>query len=500
MGKVKSAIITALLIAAMLTLSLFAVISCNVPGTNGVSRYNSFLSSIHLGSELSGEAYALLYPEGVITVTDYNLVALNGTDEEKEEYEDKYTLCDGVYVENEKLENKEEFIASIASDAKILSKRFGKKGYSDYSVSVENDCAFVIRVSVPTNFTYAALKNHDASARSAALTEISNTVDYLSTKGDLSLRDAADYDSSNSLLSIKEDFSSYFSGVSYYSIGGNHAVKMNLTKSGYDSLNKILAVSTESEASAYIFVGEDNFNLTLKMGEVLESRTLYFQSQAGSASDYAIVLSSILDGDILANSYNDDPASSGTSIIASTPAFGDLAAVLVLVALLLVLVAAIVAPIVKYKKLGLVTALMSWLYALIILLALLLIEIQLTIGVAFVITLGLALLNFTNVKVFEAVRKETLLGRTIQASVKTGYKKTLTTILDLHAILALAAAVIALACVGELAACGLVFFIAVASSYVLYWFTRLMWYVISAPVKDKFKFCGYSREAFDDED
>ena len=198
--------------------------------------------------------------------------------------------------------------------------------------------------------------------------------------------------------------------------------------------------------------------------------------------------------------YNDDPASSGTSIIASTPAFGDLAAVLVLVALLLVLVAAIVAPIVKYKKLGLVTALMSWLYALIILMALLLIEIQLTIGVAFVITLGLALLNFTNVKVFEAVRKETLLGRTIQASVKTGYKKTLTTILDLHAILALAAAVIALACVGELAACGLVFFIAVASSYVLYWFTRLMWFVISAPVKDKFKFCGYSREAFDDED
>ena len=119
MGKVKSAIITALLIAAMLTLSLFAVISCNVPGTNGVSRYNSFLSSIHLGSELSGEAYALLYPEGVITVTDYNLVALNGTDEEKEEYEDKYTLCDGVYVENEKLENKEEFIASKIGRAHV---------------------------------------------------------------------------------------------------------------------------------------------------------------------------------------------------------------------------------------------------------------------------------------------------------------------------------------------------------------------------------------------
>lgn len=500
MGKVKSAIITALLVAAMLTLTLFATISCNVPGTNGVSRYNSFLSSIHLGSELSGEAYALLYPEGVISVTDYNLVAQDADSEEKEDYENKYTLCDGVYVENEKLENKEEFIASIENDAKILSRRFGEKGYSDYSVSVENDCAYVIRVSVPTNFTYAAFKNYDAAARSEALTEISNTVNYLSTQGDLSLRDATDYDSSNSLLSIKEDFSTYFSAVSYYAIGGNHAVRMTLTKEGYDNLNKILVASTDTDASAYIYVGESNFNLTLSMGTALESRTLYFQSQAGSANDYAIVLSSVIGGDVLTNSYNTDPAGSGTTLIASTPSFGDFAAVCVLVVLLLVLVAAIVVSVIKYNKLGLVTALMSWLYALVIVVALLLLEIQLTVGVAFTLVLGLALLTFTNFKVFEAVRKETLLGRTIQASVKTGYKKTLATILDLHIVLAVVAAVIALACVGELAACGLTFFIAVVASYVLYWFTRLMWFVISAPVKDKFKFCGYSREVFDDED
>ncbi len=68
MGKVKSAIITALLLAAILVLSLFATISCDVPGTNNVSRYNSFISSINLGSDLTGEAYALLYPEGVISV------------------------------------------------------------------------------------------------------------------------------------------------------------------------------------------------------------------------------------------------------------------------------------------------------------------------------------------------------------------------------------------------------------------------------------------------
>ena len=45
---------------------------------------------------------------------------------------------------------------SVAKDAGILLKRFGEKGYAGYSVSIEDD--YVIRVSVPTNFTYAAYK------------------------------------------------------------------------------------------------------------------------------------------------------------------------------------------------------------------------------------------------------------------------------------------------------------------------------------------------------
>lgn len=96
MGKVKSAIITALLVAAIVVLSLFAVISCDVPGSNGVKRYNSFISSIHLGGDLSGEAYTLLYPEGVISVSDYSLVAEDEANEDYQEYKDKYVPHGGV--------------------------------------------------------------------------------------------------------------------------------------------------------------------------------------------------------------------------------------------------------------------------------------------------------------------------------------------------------------------------------------------------------------------
>ena len=507
MGKVKSAIITALLVAAIVVLSLFAVISCDVPGSNGVKRYNSFISSIHRGGDLSGEAYTLLYPEGVISVSDYSLVAEDEANEDYQEYKDKYVPHGGVYVDKDKHTDTDALKESVAKDAGILLKRFGEKGYAGYSVSIEDD--YVIRVSVPTNFTYAAYKfnkdansYNDASGRSAALSDISSTVQILTYSGDMSLRDGTDYETSNSILSIKEDFASYFDNISYYLMGGTRAVKMDLSKEGFEKLNEVLTLSTETEKSAYIFIGENNTTLTLTMGKALENRTLLFTPDGATtaASNYAIVLNSVMNGGVLANSYNTDTAGSGTVIVAGTPAFGEYAAIYVLVALLLVLVAGIVASVVKYKKLGLVNVIMSVIYALVIVCALLLIEIQLTVGGAVTIVLGYALLTFTNFRVFEAVRGETLAGRTLQASVKTGYKKTLFSVLDLHAILVVVSAIIALVCKGELAACGLILFVAVLASYILYWFTRFMWFVISSPVKDKFKFCGFKREVLEDED
>ncbi|MBD5585036.1 MAG: hypothetical protein HDQ88_08135 [Clostridia bacterium] len=201
---------------------------------------------------------------------------------------------------------------------------------------------------------------------------------------------------------------------------------------------------------------------------------------------------------MLANEYNDNGAD--TEIVTLTPAFGEYAFVWLFVLLLLVVIGAIVASVLKYKKLGLVNALIIVVYALVLIITLLLTGIQLTIGGAFTAVLGLALLTFTNFAIFEAVRKETLLGRTLQASVKTGYKKSLFTVLDLHVVLVVVSILLATVCAGELASCGFILFIATVASYVLHWFTRFMWFVISSPVMDKFKFCGFKREVLDDED
>ena len=183
-----------------------------------------------------------------------------------------------------------------------------------------------------------------------------------------------------------------------------------------------------------------------------------------------------------------------------TATYGDAAVIVLFVLLLLVLVGAAVASIVRYKKLGLVNALVLLTFAAVMITAIFLTELQFTVVGAFMLLLGFALLAFSNFHVFEAVRKETLTGRTIQASVKTGYRKCLATILDLHIVILVVAALVALICTGELAACGLILFIATVASYALYWFTRFMWYVVSSPMRDKFGFCGFKREVFDDED
>ena len=493
MGKVKSAVITSLIVAAVLVLTLFATISFP---TSNVKRYNSFISTIVMGSELTGDSYAVLYPAGVISSSDYNVVVGDSENiEEKNEYEGKYTPCGGVYVENEKLEDKDAFKASVLKDAEIISARFADKGYSGYSVTVVDD--YSIKVTVPSNMSYAALKEYDVSARSAALTEIGHAVQYLTLEGEMSLRDSET--ATTSMLGVNEDFSSYFRKISMYSMAGSHAVKFDLTDEGFDKLNKIVSAGSEG-SNAYIFVGETTLGMQIALGTPLTEKSMFYQLDRAYAQDFSILLSSVHSGNVLENKYNDAKSSTDMKLISVTPVFGEYAAVYLGVVVLLAIIASVVASVLKYKKLGLINALTVVIYSLAMVCALNIIGIQLTLAGAFIALAGLALITFTNFYVFEAIRKETFTGRTFQASVKDGYKKTLMSVLDLHIVLVVIAAMLALIGFGELAACGLIFFIAVIASYTLYWFTRFMWFVTVSPVKDKFGFCGYTREVYGDED
>lgn len=522
MGKIKSAVITAIVALATLALFLFGVVSCSLP--DGVHRYNSILSNIHLGSELSGDAYVTLLPDGVITAEEYSFTVAEGGDKADEYKKDYVPGSDGsFYIDRAELAQfttdgaadtdaevasaLAQFEDQVAKDAEILSARFGERRYASYSVSVAGGCA--IRVSVPTNFTYAAYSGNDSSALTDELSYISNAMAYLTLGGELTLRNTAMGRQDNIYYSQSADGTTatynilnamvfaadIFDSVSYYSAGGAYAVRVNLTSYGQEIIS---AVSEDVAASddTYIRFYVDEYNvINLTCESAITGGSFYIQANdAQTARNYAALLNSVATGSALSANYTYD------EVIYNTSASGTNAAMFLAIAALVILVAVMVYAIARYKKLGLVFSLMALLFASAVIAVVYLVGTTLTTAGALVAVLCFAMFSGCNFWSYEAIRRESKEGRTIPASVKLGYKKTFTGILDLHIVLLVISIMLALICTGEAAACGMILLIGTLASYVLHWFTRFMWYVNMAPARDKYKFCGFKREVIDDDE
>ena len=166
---------------------------------------------------------------------------------------------------------------------------------------------------------------------------------------------------------------------------------------------------------------------------------------------------------------------------------------------IVVLAAVCVAFVIKYKKLGGVLAMSCVILALVLLYALNILAIQT--GIAVLVTCGLALVLFgaANLWLLAEVRAQCKTGKTMQAAVKAAYKRVLLPVVDIHAVVLVAAILVAAVCAGEAAACGLILVVGTIASYALWWFTRLMWFVCSVPVRNKFAFGGFKREVYGDE-
>ncbi|MDE7439072.1 MAG: hypothetical protein K2N23_00975 [Clostridia bacterium] len=517
MGKIKSAIITAILVAAIVVLAFFATVSFPVAGSGKVNKYNSFITSINLGGDLTGEAVAVLYPKGVISEADYNFgipeVPEKTDDNSKEveeaqkkhdEYIEKYEKIGNLYVEQEVLvddKDGKELIKSVKHDAEILSKRLGEKGYSSYSVSVRDDLTLV--VSVPTNYSYSDYRDTEhtksENSRTDKQTIVSNAIKNMAFGGELSLRNSEVGEGHDKILTkINDDVNSYFKGFKKLSRGGGHYVRVDLTKVGVEKFEDISKrVSAASNEKAVGFYVGDSQLLSLGLEEEISQESfLITVPDEQTAINYATVLNSCIDGEAITLDYG---TANDIDIIYTSPALGNNAAIFLFCSLLAIIVAAIVYSAVRYRMLGFVNAIVIIMYSLTIVVALMLIGIQLTVTGAIFAMAGLALLCGSNFVLFEKVRQETQKGKTMQSAVKSAYKSLLKGILELHIVLVAVSLILALVGVGELAACGLIFFIASIASYLLYWFTRFMWFVVSSTVRDKFAFCGFKREELEDD-
>lgn len=524
MSKAKSVVITVILALAVAVAVFFAAIS--FPVENNVKRLNSIASRIHLGADLSGYAYTTVYPEGVITGDEYKLL---DTDEKE-----GYKQVGSLYVEKEWLTENgyadvDALKTAVASDAAEINKRFGKRGLSSYSVALEDGVA--IKVSVPTNFSYASYKGNDEVSHSSDLSLASVSLGYLTAYGDLTLRttdasisltdasgNSITYDSTKRgkdkwvdkaspdggttksySLADGDDAADYFKSITSRTVGSTAIITFNFTKEGREKFEKLTTrAASSSSQTIYFFVGETQL-LSFSCTEAVNRKSLSLSaSNVNTATSAAIALNSAANGGALQVSYRNGD-SEVSDIRTSTAAGGENAALFTFIASILVLAGLSALLIVKYKKLGAVTAFMAVIFALVELYALYLLNIQLTFAVVFTAAILLVLFTGSCAIVFEEVRRLTASGRTVQASVKEAYKNVLMTVTDMHIVLVVLAILLATVGVGEVAACGLLSVIGVVASYVLYWFTRFMWYVTSSPERDKFGFAGLKRVEYEDD-
>lgn len=531
MGKIKSAVITAIVTLATLALFLFGVVSCALPG--GVNRYNSILANIHLGSELSGDAYAVLLPDGVITAEEYAFTVAEDSEgtagDKAEEYKETYVAAPGgsFYVEQALLDNLttdgnadtaaerqaafSALAANVYSDSDILAERFGDRNLTSYSVGVLG--SYAIRVAVPTNFTYAAYSGDNTNARQQDFNTASTAISYLTLGGELTLRNndygvrdrvsAAETASgattvTRNILGAAYKVEDIIKSASYYAMGGSYAVKITLTENGREQISRLSAIIADTEQSSdqtiRFYVGEQSI-INLTCDSQITGSSFYIQvSDEATARNYASLLDSVATGNALEYVYSYD------EVIYASAAGGENTAMFVAIAAVVVLAALIVFSAIRYRALGLTFSLIAVLFSGVMIAVTYLMGFTLTVAGVFTAIMCLMLFAGSNFFSFEQIRKESDAGRTIQAAVKQGYKKTLSGILDLHIVLLVISVILALVCTGTAAGCGLMLLIGTLASYVLHWFTRFMWYVTMGPARDKYKFCGFSREAFDEDE
>lgn len=514
MSKVRSAITAALVVIAIIVAAVFGVASFNA----GVAqRYNAIAAEIPLGSDYTGYVYTTIYPEGVISASDYN--ALEESDKSA------YERHGGVYVslEDSDYDDLAALTADVESDAAVLSERFADRGLSDYSVSVRDGLSIV--AAVPSGFTYAAYKGNNSTDRSSALSAAANTLGYLLADGELTIRtvdssitlgdsdDAGTYDTTRfadeytdadilgdgsptyPFVGAGESAADYFSSVSAYTFGGSNVLSFSLTQYGRERMRYISSIAAYSESQViYVCVGDTQV-LAITCTSTIDSDKMQFSMNTLSAAeDAAAVLGSVINGGELSVAYR--PL---VSALSSSAAGGENAALLTFVAFVVVLAALCVAAVVRYKKLGGVLSLSLIILALVMLYALYILSILTTFAVVAVCAVMLVLFAGSNVFLLNEVRAQCKTGKTMQAAVKSAYKRTWLPVLDIHAVILAASIIVAAVCIGEAAACGLIAVVGSIASIALWWFTRLMWHVCSAPVRNKFAFGGFKREVYGDD-
>lgn len=491
MGKKKSVVLMVLLTILIVAMSVITLIPFPVSGTQS---FNPTVLQYDLGADLGGGYYVYYYPEGVKTETEYE--ADKPTDEiEAEKYAADYVKNGSLYLSKESkynlVNNKtgevdDAFQAQFAKAAQVIADRFEARGYSDYRVAVVDD--YALRIELP--------------ASDATVNETLSTYHYT---GKVTLTKGTSA-AATELTELQEDGAKITDYISGFTVANNYKwsyLKINLTQAGKDLMqglkNELATADSASSSSTALYLQIGDAKLTgIYQDNITDNdiRVMFVESNAQLVKTYEVLLNSALH-----NSFEFDFEVG--QVCTFEAVYGENVLTLLYIALGVAMLAIIVLAIVLMGGYGVTGAYASMTYLLVVATFFAFITgnaaFEITLGSVLIFLVGFVLMNVLQYHIYHAIKTEFSLGKTVESSVKGGYKKTLWGIVDIYAVALLGALSLLIGAAGlSTLAWQAVICIVTAALCNLLW-ARAINYMLLSASKNKYKYFRFVREDDDDE-
>ena len=426
MSKTKSIVVTILASILILVVGFFTFVSFPIP--NSVKNYNSILSTVGRGIDISGGYYVVLTPTNTSTDKSDNVVedAMN-----------------------------------------ILRTRLDKKGYTEAVISVQDGNK--IRVEIPQ------------------VDDADSVLKVIGQTGELTFED----NSGKVWLTGEEHVKGAY--VAQDTQNGGYLVVLQFTTKGQSKFAEATKAvlnssdSTEDGKKLYIKLGGETIS-SPKVSEVINSSTA--QITGYETYEDAQNIAAVIDSGRLPISYEVSESRSISSKIGDDTINKSAIAGAVGLGVILILL------IIIYGGMGLAATFSLLVYVLLYVIFLAIIPgVQLTLPGIAGILLSIGMAVDANIVIFERVKEEYRLGKTVRASISQGYKRAFITVFDSNITTIFAALVLWLLCPGTIKGFAITLLVGIVLSLfcgvlVTRWFIR----VFSPLASDERKFLKLKRE------
>ena len=491
MGKKKSIVLMVLLTIVIVILCAITVVP-TFPF--GIKNWNPVVTQNDFGADLEGGYYAYYYPTGIISETDYK----NLSADEKEDYaahKGLYYKKDtslGVCVKNgNSYAISEQFKEEFENTKNLIVSRYEQKGYSDFSVTVVDD--YALKVQLPAS---ATLKADGMNVQTTAYSTIGLFAEIGGLelkKADTVIKERDDYEM-NEIIKKFSVFSRYdyaWIKVEFTEVGKT-MIKEFKDSAATDTLNLFLGDATQavmqiSAADHVTTRSTVEYPVAPIMDKAyVDSLVILLNSSLNVVADDYVSLNQVKEADVC--EYK--------------AVYGENTLLLLYIALAAITVGIIAFSIVKMGGFGVASAYSTVSYLIVVAMFYAFVAkgvFEVTLGSALAYVLGLVIMNVLNVHVYNAIKAEFALGKTVESSVKGGYRKTIGNVVDVYAVLLLGAIALLIGAAGVSTFAWQAIICVVMGAFCNLLWTRVINVMLLSSSKNKYKYFRFVREDDDDE-